>query len=69
MFMEMFDHRGKTTRVIGEPRIKIYRELFEHITNLQEEGELPTHDDYLGGNELAQNIYNKKIITSKTIND
>lgn len=60
MFMEMFDHRGKTTRVIGEPRIKIYRELFEHITNLQEEGELPTHDDYLGGNELAQNIYNKK---------
>jgi len=60
MFMEMFDHRGKTTRIIGEPRIKIYRELYEHITKLQEEGELPKHENYLGGNELAQNIYNKK---------
>ena len=60
MFQEMFDHRGKTTRVIGEPRIKIYHELYNHITQLQENGELPTHDDYLGGNELAQNIYNKK---------
>ena len=36
MFQNMFDHRGKTTRVIGEPRIKIYRELYEHVTNLQE---------------------------------
>ena len=60
MYQNMFDHRGKTTRVIGEPRIKIYRELYEHITNLQELGELSTHSDYLAGNELAQNIYNKK---------
>ncbi len=60
MFMEMFEHRGKTTRIIGEPRIKIYRELYEYISNLQQEGELAVHTDYLGGNELAQNIYNKK---------
>tara|TARA_S200000501_G_scaffold378988_1_gene445849 strand:+ start:2217 stop:4721 length:2505 start_codon:yes stop_codon:yes gene_type:complete len=58
--MEMFDHRGKTTRVIGEPRIKIYRELYEYITNLQNQKVLSTHVDYLGGNELAQNIYTKK---------
>jgi len=56
----MFDHRGKTTRVIGESRIKIYRELYNHIENLQENGELPTHANYLGGNELAENIYSKK---------
>jgi len=56
----MFDHRGKTTRVIGESRIKIYRELYNHIENLQESGELPTHENYLGGNELAENIYSKK---------
>ena len=37
MFMEMFEHRGKTTRIIGEPRIKIYRELYEYISNLQQE--------------------------------
>lgn len=60
MFKNMFDHRGKTTRVIGESRIKIYRELYNHIENLQESGELPTHENYLGGNELAENIYSKK---------
>jgi ribonucleoside-diphosphate reductase alpha chain len=60
MFSKMFDHRGKTTLIIGEPRIKIYRELYNHITKLQEDGELSTHDDYLGGNELAHNIYSKK---------
>lgn len=60
MFKNMFDHRGKTTRVIGESRIKIYRELYNHIENLQENGELPTHANYLGGNELAENIYSKK---------
>ena len=36
MFQNMFDHRGKTTRVIGESRIKIYRDLYNHIEKLQE---------------------------------
>jgi ribonucleoside-diphosphate reductase alpha chain len=60
MFQNMFDHRGKTTRVIGESRIRVYRDLYNHIEKLQESGELPTHENYLGGNELAENIYSKK---------
>ena len=56
----MFEHQGKTTKVIGPSRIKIYKELYEHITGLQEENTSLKHDDYLCGNELAQNIYKKK---------
>mgnify|MGYP005663376613 CR=1 FL=1 len=40
LFQEMFDHRGKTTRIIGELRIKIYHELYNHITQLQENGQM-----------------------------
>jgi len=55
----MFKHQGKTTRVIGPTRTKAYRELHDHISSLQG-NKLPFHGNYLGDNELAQNIYEKK---------
>ena len=57
---KMFNHKGKTVDVIGKTRVKTYRELFKHITEMQKTGELPLHEDYLGDNELAKNIYDKK---------
>ena len=60
MYKEMFGHQGKTTKVIGLSRVKIYKELYEHITKLQNENPALKHDDYLCGNELAENIYKKK---------
>ncbi len=56
---QMFEHTGKTTKVVGTSRIKAYKELYEHITEKQG-NELPYHGDYLGDNELAQSIYQKK---------
>ena len=57
---KMFDYKGKTTKVIGKNRTKIYNEIYDYISNMQDTGELPTHPNYLNGNELAQSIYEKK---------
>ncbi len=55
----MFKYQGKTTKIIGQPRTKIYKELYDHISSLQG-NRLPFDGDYLGDNELAQNIYKHK---------
>ena len=55
----MFKYQGKTTKIIGQPRTKIYKELYDHISSLQG-NKLPFDGDYLGDNELAQNIYKHK---------
>ena len=57
---KMFAHEGKTTKRIGQTRSKIYKELYQYISDKQESKELPYHGNYLGDNELAQNIYQKK---------
>ncbi|NKB25088.1 MAG: adenosylcobalamin-dependent ribonucleoside-diphosphate reductase [Kiritimatiellae bacterium] len=56
----MFNHQGKTVRVIGKNRIKTYQDIYKHLDHLQQANVLPTHDNYLGDNELAKNIYSKK---------
>ena len=56
----MFNHDGKTASVIGNARVRTYKELYLMLTELQKNGELETHNDYLGGNELAETIYQKK---------
>ena len=53
----MFNYQGKTVNVIGKTRVKTYKELYEYIDQLQKTKDLPQHNDYLGGNELANNIY------------
>ena len=57
---KMFEYEGKTAKVIGKSKIKTYRMLYDALTAMQESSEIPTHDEYLGGNELAESIYRKK---------
>ena len=56
----MFKHDGKTVKIIGKTRIKTYQDLYMQLSQLQKEKEIPIHSDYLGDNELAQTIYEKK---------
>ena len=57
---QMFDFQGKTTKLIGSGRAQAYREIYNHLSEKQDSNELPIHENYLGDNELAQNIYTKK---------
>jgi len=59
-FEDMFRHQGKTVNIIGKTRVKTYRDLYRQLTELQENNEIPVHDNYLGDNVLAQNLYKKK---------
>ena len=36
----MFEHDGKTVKVIGKARIKTYKELYNYIEDLQQNKEL-----------------------------
>ena len=56
----MFTHDGKTVKIIGKARIKTYHGLYMQLSQLQKEKEISIHDNYLGNNELAQNLYKKK---------
>lgn len=62
MFLDMFKHKGKFTRLIGKKNLKTYQNLYLMIKKKQNSGELPVHveNKYLGGNDLAENIYEKK---------
>ena len=53
----MFQHEGKTVKIIGKSRIKTYQELYDYIEYLQRNNEVGKHHNYLGDNELARNIY------------
>ena len=59
-FEDMFKHRGKTVNIIGKTRVKTYRDLYRQLSELQDKNEIPVHDNYLGDNVLAQNLYKKK---------
>jgi len=56
----MFKHKGKASKLIGTQRLKAYMEAYNHISKMQADGSLPSTDDYLGDNDLAKNIYEKK---------
>jgi ribonucleoside-diphosphate reductase alpha chain len=57
---EMFEKKGKTVQRIGEERAATYERLYADLAHKVERGDLPSHPDYLGGNELATSIYRKK---------
>ena len=57
---QMFDFQGKTAKLIGSNRTQIYKEIYNYLSEKQKNNELPVHENYLGDNELAQNIYEKK---------
>ena len=59
-FENMFRHQGKTVNIIGKTRVKTYRDLYRQLSELQDKNEIPVHDNYLGDNVLAQNLYKKK---------
>ena len=59
-FEDMFKHQGKTVNIIGKIRVKTYRDLYRKLTELQSKNEIPVHDNYLGDNVLAENLYKKK---------
>ena len=57
---DMFQHEGKTVKIIGKTRVKTYIELYNYLEDLQKSNEIATHNNYLSDNVLAQNIYEKK---------
>jgi len=57
---KMFSHEGKSSKLIGATRKKIYKEIYDYISTKQDNKELPFNGNYLGDNELAKNIYEKK---------
>ncbi|MCK5853467.1 adenosylcobalamin-dependent ribonucleoside-diphosphate reductase [bacterium] len=62
MFLDMFKHNGKFTKITGKKYLKNYQNLYLMLKKKQTVGELPLHPDgkYLGDNDLAKNIYEKK---------
>jgi len=57
---KMFSHKGKLTAFIGESGVRDYEAVYLHVGRRIAAGGLPEHEDYLGGNELAANIYARK---------
>ena len=56
----MFQYEGKASKLIGTQRLNAYESAYRHLTEMQKTGNLPISDNYLGDNELAKNIYEKK---------
>lgn len=56
----MFQHRGKFANKVGDEKIKGYQAVYNYLKEKIDSGELPSHENYLADNELAQNIYSKK---------
>ena len=57
---QMFKHQGKAAKLIGSQRLKAYESAYNYISDMQNNNTIPVHDNYLGDNELAKNIYEKK---------
>ena len=59
-FLSMFNYTGKTAKVLGKSKVNTYKDIYLHLSKKQTENELPVDKNYLGDNELAQNIYKEK---------
>ena len=58
--MHMFAHKSKLASLIGYDRLESYKNLLFKLKDMQREGKIPVNKDYLSGNELSTNIYQKK---------
>ena len=59
-FLSMFNHEGKTAKILGKQKINSYKDIYSFLSIQQKSGGLPKHKNYLGDNELAHNIYKEK---------
>ncbi len=71
MFLDMFKYQGKFSKLVGKKNLKRYQNLYLTIKKKQRDGELPLHpeNNYLGDNELAKNIYEKKYFVKDLNNE
>ncbi|MFT4303935.1 MAG: adenosylcobalamin-dependent ribonucleoside-diphosphate reductase [Candidatus Woesearchaeota archaeon] len=59
---EMFKHKSKLSNIIEKDMLNDYKVLLFRLRKMQVSGELPIHseNDYISGNDLADNIFRKK---------
>lgn len=62
MFTDMFQHKGKYTKLVSAASLKLYQNMYLRLRKMQSEGALEVHpsDKYIGNNDLARNIFEKK---------
>ena len=62
MFLDIFKHKGKFVDLCGKKNLKNYQNLYLILKKKQNNAEVPVHpeNNYLGDNDLARNIYEKK---------
>lgn len=56
----MFEHKSKLSNLVDMEVIENYKNTYFYLFEKLENGELPSMDDYFGGNDLAENIYKRK---------
>lgn len=56
----MFEHKSKLSSMVDESVINNYKDIYFYLFEKIQAGKLPVHDDYFGGNVLAENIYKRK---------
>ena len=59
-FLSMFNYSGKTAKAIGRSKVNTYKDIYLYLSGKQSDKTLPVDKNYLGDNELAQNIYKEK---------
>ncbi len=59
-FRNMFTHKGKLAKIVGNRNIEAYKRIYFQLLEKREKGELPINIDYLNNHELSNNIYKKK---------
>ncbi len=57
---KMFKFESKMINKVEKKYLKRYEMLYRYLYELYQKGELPKHENYLGDNELAKSIYEKK---------
>jgi ribonucleoside-diphosphate reductase alpha chain len=57
---QMFEHKSKLSSMVDAEKISAYKETYFYLFEKIQNGELPSHSDYLGGNVLAKTIYERK---------